>query len=57
MEKKEAIQILAKDPPVGKHQASGEVESGVKSASIQTMTMRLALKARYKSKIRTTQHS
>ena len=54
MKKKEGkIQILAEESPVGEHQSNGEVEDGIKSVQSQTRTMRLAVQAMYKSKLRT----
>ena len=47
------LQILSEESPVGEHPSNGEAESAIKSVQSQTRTMRLALQARYKSKIRT----
>ena len=51
--RKGELQIIAEESPVGEHQSNGEVENAIKSVQSQMRTMRLALQARYKSKIRT----
>jgi hypothetical protein len=50
---KEELQMIAEESPVGEHPSNGEVENAIKSAQSQIRTMRLALQARYKTKIRT----
>ena len=45
--------MIVEESPVGEHQSNGEVENAIKSTQSQIRTMRLALQARYKCKIRT----
>ena len=53
MKGKGELQMIAEEPPGGEHQSNGEVENAIKSIQSQVRTMRLALQARYRSKIRT----